>query len=166
MRNFPRISLSIVLLLVLGVAADCKMRRSAKSSPTQATSSPAQSGWLTDYKQAQQQAKANGKLLLLNFTGSDWCGFCILMDREIFSQPRFKEYADKNLVLMEVDFPRRKSQSDAVKMQNGELAEKYQIEGYPTIIVLNSDGKKVGEFGYRPGELEAFMAELKKLRNG
>ena len=130
-------------------------------------SAKAELSWLTDYKQAEQQAKANNKLLLLDFTGSDWCGFCIVLNREVFSRPQFKEYADKNLVLMEVDFPRRKVQTNAVKMQNEALAEKYRIEGFPTIIVLNGDGKKVGEFGYTPGGgPEAFIAELEKLRKG
>jgi protein disulfide-isomerase len=134
--------------------------------PTNATPpSQATSSWLTDFKQAQRQAKANKKLLLLNFTGSDWCGYCIVLDRQVFSQQQFKEYANKNLVLMEVDFPRRKAQPTPVKIQNEELAQKYGVEGYPTIIVLNSDGKALGALGYTPGlRAESFIAALEKLR--
>src|SRR5439155_1331927 len=66
----------------------------------------AASGWLNDYKKAQQETKAGNKLLLLDFTGSDWCGYCIQLDKEVFSQPDFKEYASKNLILLELDFPR------------------------------------------------------------
>jgi protein disulfide-isomerase len=129
-------------------------------------SAKAELSWLTDYKQAQQQAKENNKLLLLDFTGSDWCGWCVVLKREVFSRPQFKDYADKNLVLMEVDFPRKKVQANAVRMQNEELAQKYGIEGFPTIVVLNGEGKKVGELGYMPGGPEAFIAELEKLRKG
>jgi thiol-disulfide isomerase/thioredoxin len=83
--------------------------------------------------------------LLVDFTGSDWCGWCIKLNREVFSKPEFQEYANKNLVLLEIDFPRSKTQSDTVKKQNEELATQYQIQGFPTVVVLNEEGRKVGE---------------------
>jgi len=101
---------------------------------------------------------------MLNFTGSDWCGFCIRLSKEVFSQPAFIEYADKNLVAVEVDFPRKKDLSAAQKQANAALAQKYNIAGYPTIIVLDSDGKKIGELGYQPGGPKAFIAALEKLK--
>ncbi|HET9418724.1 MAG TPA: thioredoxin family protein [Chthoniobacterales bacterium] len=131
-----------------------------------ATSAKAGAEWLTDYKKAQEEAKASNRLVLLNFTGSDWCGWCIKLDREIFSTPQFKDYASKNLVLMEADFPRGKPQSASVRKQNEELAMRYQVIGFPTIFVLNGDGKVVGELGYTPGGPSAFIAELEKLRKG
>jgi len=127
----------------------------------------AESGWLNDYKKAQQEAKANNKFLLLNFTGSDWCGWCIKFDREVLSRPQFKDYARDNLVLVELDFPRRKAQSAELQKQNGELAQQYEVFGFPTIVVLNSGGQKLWKFdGYFPGGPEAFIAELEKLRKG
>ena len=123
-------------------------------------------GWLTDIKQAREEAKSGKKLILVDFTGSDWCGWCIKLDREVFSKPEFKEYANKNLVLLEVDFPRRKEQSAVQKAHNMELAEQFGVQGFPTIIVLNGDGKKVGELRYMPGGPTAFLAELDKLRKG
>jgi thioredoxin-related protein len=121
--------------------------------------------WQSDYKKAQTEAKTGNKLLFLEFTGSDWCGYCILFDREILSQPQFTEYAKKNLVLMEIDFPRRKAQTDATRRQNQELAAQYQIEAFPTILVLNGDGKPVWRFeGYFPDGPDAFIAQLEKLR--
>lgn len=128
------------------------------------TSAFAKPGWLTDYKQAQSEAKSNKKLMLLDFTGSDWCGWCIKLDREVFSKPEFQQYAKDNLVLLELDFPRRKELSDAEKIQNQQLAQQYRIEGFPTIVVLDADGKKVGELGYMPGGPAAFIAELEKIR--
>lgn len=137
------------------------------SSLTEAApSSQAKPGWITSYEQGQQEAKASDKLMLLDFTGSDWCGWCKLLDKEIFSQPEFKEYASKNLVLVEVDFPRLKEIAAATKIQNERLAIKYRVQGFPTIIVLNGDGKKVAEFGYMQGGPEAFIAQLEKLRKG
>jgi len=133
-----------------------------------AASTQAAGDWLTDYNKAQQEAKAGNKLLLVNFTGSDWCGFCIMLDRQVFSKPEFKDYASKNLVLLEIDFPRMggqrwKAQSDTLRRQNAELATKYQIYGFPTILVLNGDGKMVGALGYMEGGPAPFIAELEKL---
>ncbi len=119
--------------------------------------------WFTDLPKAQEQAKAEKKLVMLDFTGSDWCGWCIKLNKEVFSQPEFADYAKKNLVLVEVDFPRNKPQSEALKKANEELQEKYKIEGYPTIIVLDSTGKKLGELSYEPGP-KAFIRELEKLK--
>lgn len=121
-------------------------------------------GWGDNYEKALAQAKADKKLLVLDFTGSDWCGWCIKLNKEVFSQPEFKEYAAKNLVLMEVDFPQTKQLSAEVKAQNDKLQKKYKIQGYPTIVVLNAEEKKVGELGYQPGGPKAFTAELDKLK--
>jgi thioredoxin-related protein len=125
----------------------------------------AESGWLDDYKKAQEEAKAGNKILLLNFTGSDWCGWCIKFDRDVLSRPQFKEYARNNLVLVELDFPRVKTQSAELQKQNRQLAQQYEVVGFPTIIALNSDGQKLWEYdGYFAGGPEAFIAELEKLR--
>jgi len=124
----------------------------------------AELNWLTDLPKAQAQAKAEKKLVLMDFTGSDWCGWCIKLKKEVFSQPEFAEYAGKDLVLVEVDFPRKKKQSAELKKANAALEQKYKIEGYPTIIVLDSDGQKVGELGYQPGGPKAFIEKLEKLK--
>ena len=124
----------------------------------------AKDGWSEQYDKALAQAKADKKLVLLDFTGSDWCGWCIKLDKEVFSQAEFADYAKKNLVLVELDFPRSKEQSKEIKAQNTKLQGEFKIQGYPTIIVLNSEGKKVGELGYQPGGPKAFIAELDKLK--
>jgi protein disulfide-isomerase len=122
------------------------------------------SEWLTDLPKAQAKAKEEKKLVMLDFTGSDWCGWCIKLHNEVFSKPEFAEYAKKNLVLVEVDFPRKKQLSAAQKRANDALQQKYKIEGYPTIIVLNGEGKEVGKLGYMPGGPKAFIAGLEKLK--
>jgi thioredoxin-related protein len=125
------------------------------------------SAWLNDYKKARQEATATNKFLLLDFTGSDWCGWCRKFDKEIFSQPQFKDYARENLVLVEVDFPRAKPQSVELRKQNLELAQEYQVQGFPTIVVLDGSGQKLWQYdGYFPDGLDAFIAQLQKLRKG
>ena len=123
-----------------------------------------ESAWLTDLPKAQAQAKADQKLVVMDFTGSDWCPWCIKLRKEIWNTPEFKEYAAKNLVLVELDFPHNKPQSDELKAANQALEKKYRIQGYPTVIVLDSKGKKVGELGYQPGGPKPFIAELEKLK--
>ena len=85
-----------------------------------------ESGWLTDYKKAQQEAKDNNKFVLLDFTGSDWCGWCKKFDKEVLLQPEFKDFARDNLVVVELDFPRGKPQTPELKKQNRELAQQYR----------------------------------------
>jgi thioredoxin-related protein len=127
-------------------------------------SAQAEANWISDFPKAQEEAKVGHKLLLLDFTGSDWCIWCLKLHREVFSKTEFEEYAKENLVLMKVDFPRAKSLSSEVRKQNMELAQRYQVEGFPTIVVLNGDGRQVGLLGYLPGGPGAFIDELKKLQ--
>lgn len=122
--------------------------------------------WNTSLPQAQAKAKKENKLVMLDFTGSDWCVWCKKLNAEIFSQPEFVQYAEKNLVPVEVDFPRTKQQSAEQKKANEALQEKYKIQGYPTVIVLDGNGKKVGELGYTEGGPKAFIAELEKIKKG
>jgi thioredoxin-related protein len=124
----------------------------------------AKDGWLDDFEKAKSQAKAENKKILLDFTGSDWCGWCMKLDKEVFATPEWKEYADKNLVLVEVDFPKRKPLAPEIKQQNEKLAAKYRIQGYPTIVLLSAGGTKKGELGYVEGGPKAFIKQLEKAR--
>ena len=126
--------------------------------------SAAELEWMTDLPKAQAKAKEEKKMVMLDFTGSDWCGWCIKLHKEVFSTPEFAEYAKNNLVLVEVDFPTKKKQSTELKKANAELQRKYKIDGYPTIIVLNAEGKTIGELGYMAGGPKAFIAELNKVK--
>lgn len=100
-------------------------------------------GWKTDYAEALKTAASEEKMVLLEFTGSDWCPPCKMLHSEILTKDDFKEFAGENLVLVELDYPNAKPQPDELKKQNAELAETYGIEGYPTLIVLDSAGKEV-----------------------
>ena len=122
--------------------------------------------WTTDYKGALAQAKAQKKLVLLDFTGSDWCGYCKLLDKEVFTQASFKDFADKNYVAVTLDYPHGTALPDAVKQQNDDLAKQFKIDGFPTLIVLDADGKELGrEVGYEPGSgPDAVIAKLKSFK--
>ena len=123
----------------------------------------AENGWLTDYDAAAKKAASEKKPMLLDFTGSDWCGWCMRLDKEVFSQPAFVSYAKKNLILVKVDFPRSKPQSATEKKQNERLAAKYKIEGYPAIVVLDEQGRQLGELGYEKGGAKPWIAGLEKI---
>ena len=125
----------------------------------------AEAEWLTDLPKAQTQAKAEKKMVLMDFTGSDWCPPCKALHKNVLSSPEFADFAKASLVLVEVDFPRRKQQSAQLKKANEALSEKYQIEGYPTVIVLDSDGKQLSkEVAYDGSSAKAYVAKLQKLK--
>ena len=120
-------------------------------------------GWMTDFEAAQAKAKAENKPMLLDFTGSDWCGWCIKLDEEVFSQAAFSEYAAAELVLVEIDFPRRTDQPAKLKAQNEALSQKYGIRGFPTILVLSPEGELIEKTGYRRGGPQAYVAHIKEI---
>src|ERR1041385_2205577 len=111
-------------------------------------------GWETDYGKALATAKAENKPVLLDFTGSDWCGPCIELRKRVLSSKAFVAYAAKNLVLVEVDYPQRKKQSAELKKQNETLGKQYGIDekGFPTIVLLDPAGKVIREFSGYEGE--------------
>ncbi|MFN7562312.1 MAG: thioredoxin family protein [Prosthecobacter sp.] len=116
------------------------------------------SGWEDNYDKALAEAKETNKLVLLDFTGSDWCGWCMKLDEEVFSKSDFKKYAKANLVLVELDYPRGKSQTKKLKEQNAALKSKFGISGYPTLIVVDAEGKEQARWG---GYSKTFLDELK-----
>jgi protein disulfide-isomerase len=119
--------------------------------------------WLTNFDAAQQRARAEGKLLLVDFTGSDWCPTCMHLEREVFSTVEFARYAQRHLVLMKADFPRTKALTTHTRKQNQRLAQRFAVRFFPTIVVLDSRGRQVSTLGYVPGGVEAFIAALPKL---
>jgi thioredoxin-related protein len=125
----------------------------------------AEEQWLTDLSKAQAKAKAESKMVLMDFTGSDWCPPCKALKKNVLSSPEFLNYAKKNLVLVEVDFPKSKPQTQELKKANQALQEKFNVEAYPTVIVLDRQGKqlskKAGYGGEKPAE---FVAKLEKLQ--
>ena len=117
--------------------------------------------WENNLEKAIAQAKKENKAVLVNFTGSDWCIWCKRLSSEVFQQKEFKEYADKSLVLVMLDFPRDKQQTPETQNYNRNLAQKYGIQGFPTILIFNSQGKMVAQTGYQPGGPEKYVQHIK-----
>ena len=117
--------------------------------------------WINDLEKAIETAKAESKAVLVNFTGSDWCNWCFKLSNEVFSQEEFKEYADENLILVKVDFPQSIPQSSETKAYNQSLAQKFGVQGFPTIIIINSQGKPVAKTGYQAGGPVNYINHIK-----
>jgi len=117
--------------------------------------------WISDFAAAKAQAKKENKLLLLDFTGSDWCGWCTKLKKEVFSQEQFIKEAPKDFVLVELDFPKKTKQDEKIKQQNQMLSQKYAVRGFPTIILADADGVEFARTGYRPGGPQAYLDSLK-----
>ena len=131
---------------------------------TGSTVQAAGSGWVTDFEAAKASAKAQGKYLLVDFTGSDWCGWCIRLKKEVFDKDHFKTEAPKNFILVELDFPRNKGKmTPKLIAQNKKLAQKYGVRGYPTIFLMDADGVVFAKTGYQPGGPEKYIQHLNLL---
>ncbi len=120
--------------------------------------------WTTNFEEAKVLASKKNQNIVLVFQGSDWCGPCIKLDREIWSTDVFKEFSESHFVMLKADFPRRKANqlnSEQIR-RNTLLAEKYNPAGYfPFVVVLNSDGKVLGETGYKNVTPTEYIAQLK-----
>ena len=136
---------------------------SPEAPPAAGAKLPYNGEWLQDFAMAKTISEQRQRPLLLDFTGSDWCPPCIRLKAEVFDKQEFKNYASQNLVLVELDFPRSKTLPAAIKQQNYKLADKYGIEGYPTIVLLDPRGNELGKTGYRPGGPSAFISEIKRI---
>ena len=115
-------------------------------------------GWLLNFDKAAELSMKTGKPILANFTGSDWCGWCIRLKKEVFVTPAFKKWAKENVILLELDYPRRAPQTEEIKKQNRELQQFFKVRGYPTLHMFNveiADGKTqitaLGKMGYLAG---------------
>ncbi len=118
--------------------------------------------WNTDLSQALAIAKKENKVVLINFTGSDWCQWCKRLSEEVFSKSEFGDFARKKLVLVKIDFPRTIEQSNATKFYNQKLANMYGVEGFPTIILLDKNGRGILKTGYIQGGAENYIHQLEQ----
>ena len=123
------------------------------------------SGWTEDYNQAVANANNENKKLLLDFTGSDWCGHCMDLEKEVFRTSKFQTWASNNAVLVKVDFPEHHPQNTRVKTQNAQLEAKYKVNGFPTVLLVDNNGNVLGRMvGYNPGSgPDAYLADLQNV---
>jgi len=130
--------------------------------------------WYTDVMKANEVSQATHKPIFAFFTGSDWCGWCKKLERDVFSKPEFIKWASEKVVLLELDFPRNKTLSPELQQQNQSLQQTFQVRGYPTIWLFflnkSQDGTKIeinplGSLGYPQGA-EPGKEEVKFLDDG
>ena len=125
------------------------------------TSTPA--GWTDDYDAALKRAAAENKLVLADFSGSDWCGWCKKLDKEVFDTEEFRKGATNEYVLLMVDTPQdQELLSEKAKIENPKLVEKYKVQGFPTVLVLDANGEVVFQGGYEKGGPKKYLKMLKR----
>ena len=117
-----------------------------------------QAKWLESYDEAVELSKQSGKPILADFTGSNWCGYCVKLKNEVFDTPQFKAWAAENVVLLELDYPKPNLQADWIKQQNHMLLKRYKIDSYPSVLILNPDGSVIGSQGYQRGGADRWIA--------
>jgi thiol-disulfide isomerase/thioredoxin len=160
-----RTTLIAALVTLTGVSVAAAWTASAPATMSSSVTRTVGEGWLGDFDAAVAQAKAEKKDLFVDFTGSDWCGWCIRLNEEVFSHEEFLSAVKKDFVLVALDYPR--SPEAKAKVPNPErnkaLSEKYQITGFPTILLMTPDGDVFGKTGYRKGGPTPYVEHVKEL---
>lgn len=118
--------------------------------------------WMEDFAEARRRAGREGRAVLMLFTGSDWCPYCIQLEKNVLSGREFEGFASDNLVLMLVDFPKRKKMEESQLRSNHALAAQYKVKGYPTLVLVDESGKELSRFGYAKEDAAAFVAKVKE----
>jgi len=121
--------------------------------------------WIEDFEAAKVKAQKEGKHLLLDFTGSDWCGWCKKLKREVFDTEVFRREVPKNFILVELDFPHQTKQADSIRRQNQELSQQFAIEGYPTVILCDAKGNLYARTGYQDGGGDPYVNYLTAMHD-
>src|SRR5262249_40850401 len=122
--------------------------------------------WITSYKDALAKSKESNKPIMADFTGSDWCHWCISLKKEVFDTDDFKKWAADHVILLELDFPQGKKLSKELTKQNQDLQEKFNVNAYPTLIFLNSEGAELGRGGYVEGGPTPWIEAAEKAMKG
>ena len=156
--------------LLWGSVAVALLSGCSASNPSAAEQAPGQAWshgqvWLADLAEAQSQAKTENKLVFVNFTGSDWCPGCQNLRASVLNTSEFAAFAKESLVLVEIDFPRRKPQTEAERKANETLAAKHRIEAFPTVLVFDAGGRELSrQVGYRGLDAKEYVAGLRGLK--
>ena len=146
------------ILAITSVAVLLASRVFAAEAPAAEAKDP----WRTDFDASLATAGEQGRAVLLDFTGSDWCVWCHRLDNEVFSKQAFLDYARDNLVLVKLDFPEKIKLPAELEAQNHGLSDKYGVTGYPTIVIVDAKGTEIGRLGYMEGGAKTFVRAVKK----
>lgn len=127
-------------------------------------------GWLVNLEEAYALSKETNKPIMANFTGSDWCGWCKRLTASVFAKKEFETWADENVVLLELDYPKRKKLPADIQQQNAGLQQAFKIQGYPSVWVFDLDKDDQGKFsisalgktGYR-ATVDEFTTDIEQM---
>lgn len=164
------LTLSVAIIASWCVAAQPKTPHNDKAIATATSTAannpePTAGEYFTDFDRAMKEAATLNRPIFALFTGSDWCPWCIKLHSEILETETFKKFANDNLVLFVADFPRKKKISDELRKQNKALATKYEVSGFPTVLLLNTAGTVIGKTGYRSEGTDKYIVELQDMIN-
>lgn len=151
------------LLLLAGIFVLCSCDSQQTANGNESAKKIEKKGFeiMTDFEVAKSQAKINNKPILLIFSGSDWCGWCVKLDKEVFSTQEFKDWAAENVVTVIADFPATKQLPQELAMQNEKLKNTYNVTGFPTVFLLKDDGSVIARTGYQHGGAANYIRHLK-----
>ena len=142
-----------ILMICVAVACFAEEKKAADEK----------AAWSADFAAGLEKAAKTHKPIFALFTGSDWCIWCKRLEGEVLSQDEFLKYAGRKLILFKADFPNKIPQLDELKRQNQNLAKKYGIHGYPTVLLLDKKGEVIGKTGYKDGGPEKYVKHVKAL---
>ena len=149
-------AIAAIMMATCGAMADDAAKKGAKVGK-----------WTQDYDAAVALASESKLPVFLKFTGSDWCSWCMLMEDRVFSKAKFKHWAETNIVLVSIDFPRGKNVKtvpDDYRARNEKLASQYAVRGFPTYFILDPGGETIGRMGAsRNASVETFLEELQRI---
>ena len=170
-----KLSLLLIVTFALSFNANAAVKPTETESKAKAADAPEMNGdWFKYIEDAKAESDKTGKPILANFTGSDWCGWCIRLKKEVFVTPEFQKWAKENVVLLELDFPRRTPQEEALKAQNSSLQQAFKVRGFPTLwafnLNFNQDTEQfninaLGSIGYVAGGPEKWIEKTNEILN-
>jgi protein disulfide-isomerase len=149
--------------LIASLLALCTLSAESKQAAPVLTASTSQINWLTDFDEAKAKASAESKPIFLYFTGSDWCPWCKQMDEQILSTPEFQQVLANKIIFVKIDFPRKKILHQKEIGQNERLATEYNINGFPTVILLDSHEQQIAMLHYNGGDGASFAIMINKM---
>jgi len=157
-------------IIIIASCGNAQQNQGASKSTTTSASTAYHAenpGWLVKMEEAYAQSKKLNKPIMANFTGSDWCGWCKRLTAAVFSQDEFKKWAEKNVILLELDFPRMKQLPDEIRNQNAGLQHAFQVSGYPTVWVFDLEfDKATNKFNIIPLGQTGYKASVAEFTSG
>lgn len=148
-------SVSVFLSLTQVAHAQSWLKKNQASEKTK--------GWIENFEQAKSEAKQLKQPIFVLFTGSDWCPWCMKLEKEVLSTKAFKSFAEANLILFKADYLQGKKMRASLQKQNDALKRRLGVRGFPTVFLLNAEEEQLGKTGYRPGGGEAYVNMLKEM---